>query len=569
MTERLSGLLAPRVFAVLLLAATAALCAWYLPYGMPTPDAGAALTHAAKILRGAVFYRDLDAYPFPAAPYLLAAAMHVFGESLAVARVFAALTYTAIVMAGYRLTLDLAGRGAAALCAVALLSLKFLAWPAFQDSLYPEVALAFAMASMIAFLHHDRTGQRRALAVAGALAALALLSKQNLGLYLAAAMPALLLLRAALRTDRPAVRAAAGDLAGFALPFSLPIGAALLFFWWHGVLGAMLYSGFIRPFRGYMPTSGLPFSVVLEWWRLGELQGMPGFAYSIGPLFEMLGMKKLPMPSWYPQYWLLEEAAVRLIYTAIPVIFAAAAFDVLRERSWRAVAGPFAGLAVLTLAVLASAFPRADYYHIASVYPVILVLGFVTGARLLARLRSRRLRASATALAAGLTVGVFAGTLALAAVYFHGMTYVAGNERGHMRIYPENAWADDILHYIDANLAEDDVLFVYGHEAYYYFFSGRFAPWSFVQLYPGMTGDDDAAALTASLEKKRPALVVKGLIAGWAGLPDVASYAGHLGTFVQSNYRPTAAPFADGVGPDATPPPGWLLEVLEPSAPTR
>jgi hypothetical protein len=78
-----------------------------------------------------------------------------------------------------------------------------------------------------------------------------------------------------------------------------------------------------------------------------------------------------------------------------------------------------------------------------------------------------------------------------------------------------------------------------------------------------MTGDDDAKALAQSLAAAPPALIVKGLIAGWPGLPNVDSYAGELKTFIDAHYQPTTQPFSDGLGPDASAPPAWLLQVLE------
>jgi hypothetical protein len=280
----------------------------------------------------------------------------------------------------------------------------------------------------------------------------------------------------------------------------------------------------------------------------------------------MLSMGKLPLHSWHPVFWMAEELIVRTVYTAIPVVFAASAVAVVlnhRRPPGHPQATPIACLAILTLVVLASAFPRADYYHIIDVYPAILVLAFVTGSNLVERVRAPRLAAAAKIAAAGMTALVFTASLLMTAWFFRGMTFETGNERGRMRIDPENAWVDDVVRYLDANLRDDDSLFVYGHEAYYYFFSGHYASWPFVQLYPGMTGDDDAKLLAATLAQAPPRLIVKGLIGGWPGLPSVESYAGQLEGFVDTHYQATAKPFSDGLGPDATAPPGWLFEVME------
>lgn len=562
----LQRLLDPRVVAPLLLCASVLICLWYLPYGLPSPDAGAGLVHAARIAEGAVFYRDLDAYPFPAASYLLAAVMRLFGENLMVARTAAAVVFTAIVLAGYRITLALGSRGSATLCGLAVLSLRFLAWPAFQDFLYAELALAFALWAVVAWLRFQRSGERLVLAVAGLLLGMTLLSKQNLGIYLAAVVGLLLLARG--RRSGRDFQATARDVATLGIAFAAPLVMAAVHFWQHGVLGRMLYSGLLRPFSGYLPTSGVPFSVPLQWWNFGELQGSAGFPYSVGPLFEMLGMKKLPLLSWYPVFWTVEEALVRLLYTAIPLVFVAAGLEALRHRRQPAGNTDESGdsilpLALMALAVLASAFPRADYYHIVSVVPALLPLAFVAGSRLVSAWRPGPLQSAARLAAAGATVSVFVATLVLAGWYFRGLTFEAGNERGRVYVYPENAWVEDVVAYLDANLEDDDGLFVYGHEAYYYFWSDRYASWPFVQLYPGMTGEDGGRQLVSRLEAAPPAIVVKGLIGGWPGLPDVRSYAGELSAYIDANYSSTGRPFSDGVGPDATAPPAWLFEVLE------
>ena len=99
-----------RRFSVGLGLAAAALAAWYIPYGLPTPDAGGFLTQGARIADGAVFYRDLDAYPFPAAPYLLAIVFKLFGKGVLVARVLSGVVFVVITLVSYAITLRLAAR---------------------------------------------------------------------------------------------------------------------------------------------------------------------------------------------------------------------------------------------------------------------------------------------------------------------------------------------------------------------------------------------------------------------------------------------------------------------------
>ena len=80
--RRVEGLCRPAFFGPLLVALAAGLSVWLMDRGSPPNDEGALLTNAARILRGDVFYRDIDAYPFPAATYLLAGACVYIVESL-------------------------------------------------------------------------------------------------------------------------------------------------------------------------------------------------------------------------------------------------------------------------------------------------------------------------------------------------------------------------------------------------------------------------------------------------------------------------------------------------------
>ena len=106
----------------------------YADRGLPPNDEGALLTNAARVLRGAVYYRDLDAYPFPGATYLLALVMAIFGEQVNVARGLAMAVSLTAVLALYATAYRLLDRRRAAAFGVCLLSLKFVAWPGPADN---------------------------------------------------------------------------------------------------------------------------------------------------------------------------------------------------------------------------------------------------------------------------------------------------------------------------------------------------------------------------------------------------------------------------------------------------
>jgi hypothetical protein len=116
--------------AVALGLAGAALSWWFATRTQPMWDEGAILTAAAKLLRGGVFYRDIDAYWLPGSAYLAAFAMKLFGEHLSVARALAAVSYLVMVLGLYALALRVVGPHRAALFGLCLICLKIAAWPA-------------------------------------------------------------------------------------------------------------------------------------------------------------------------------------------------------------------------------------------------------------------------------------------------------------------------------------------------------------------------------------------------------------------------------------------------------
>jgi hypothetical protein len=180
----LDRLCRPALFAPSLATSGLLLSLWFMNGGLPPNDEGALLTNAAKILQGGVFYRDIDAYPFPAAPYVLALAMRGFGEHLSVARGLAALVFEIVLLALYAASLHLLSRPRAALFGLTLLVFKFLAWPAFTAYTYsdrPSPALRRRRRTAGASGARGRAGSRWRRRGGGRSP-----RKQNLGLPLAA-----------------------------------------------------------------------------------------------------------------------------------------------------------------------------------------------------------------------------------------------------------------------------------------------------------------------------------------------------------------------------------------------
>lgn len=567
--RRAEALSRPAVFAVLLSVSGLLVSVWFAKRGMPANDEGALLTAAAKILQGGVFYRDIDSYPFPGAAYLLALGMRLFGEHLSVARGLAAGIYCCAILSLYLASLSLLDRRRAALFGLSLLSFKFLAWPAFTAYMYSDLSFAFGCAAIALLLGRDHRGASWRLALAGACVGVSLASKQNLGIYLAAAAFALLafpewLLRAPPR--RPRERWSA--VLAFGLGLALPLIPMLAYFALQGLLWEMLRSGLVRPFTGYFPTSQIAFAEPLKWWELGRLQGMDGFAYFVGPYWSMLTRDQLPGAGWYPVYWTVGEIFTRALYTSIPVAFVAAVWGWLRAIRRGSVSARdrarFA-LAVLGFAVLLSAFPRADFFHVASVYPVVLLLLFALRQPAVGETRRSPASARGFRIEAGAVTLLLAVTGALCAVQHSRAIYRLELARADLYVSEPETWIESVVKFIQDEVASDETIFVYGNEAHYYFLADRFYSWPFSQLYPGQTGGDGGETLSELLDREPPKLVVGGLLS-WPGLPAIPSYTPVLAAYVREHYQVEERVFRRYPPRAGGAPPGWMVAVLRPRA---
>lgn len=568
----------PRVFAPLLLLAAAALAWWTADRGLPNPDEGAGLSAAVKLARGLVFYRHIDAYPFPGASYLLAGAMTLFGEHLSVARALAGLNWCLVVGGLYACALPLLDRQRAAWFALSLLSFKFLAFPNFTAYLYSDLALAAAVGA-IALLLRDRPtpgngrpagGHARLLGV-GLCIGVAALCKQNLGIYLGGAVAAVLLLPQLLGWECHvrAWPARLRALGAVVLGAALAVAPMVLYFAWEGLLGEMLYSGLLRPFRGYLPTSGVPFGVMLEWWDLGSLRESDAQPYLPLHYSEMVRYGQLPGGSeQQPAQWLVGELFSRGLYTSVVVAFVG--WGVAWIRALRAApddprAARLPAFGLVVLAVAASAFPRADFPHVVNVYPVVLLLLFALAQReVAARPWLRHLEVAA--------VCVLLLTTAALATRFHAdLTTRLELDRAAVWVNPRDAWIESLLRYIDAEVEPGAPLFVYGHEAHFYFLAGRYFPWPFLQLYPGMAGGDGGRRLGEVLAHVRPRIVVKG-VTSWPGTPSLPDYAPALKSAIHTFYALDDRLFDRFPPPGGERPPTWVVSIrrrrdLPPAAP--
>jgi hypothetical protein len=490
--------------------------------------------------------------------------MRIFGEHLAVARWMAAGCYCAIVASLYTAALQLMDRRWAALFGLSLLSFKFLAWPAFSAYTYWDVSFLGASVAIAALVGHGFRGPSPRLLLAGAGIGLAFACKQSIGIYLGAACTATLLFPGIVTGIRgDTLRRRLGEVATLLLGIAATLAPFLGYFAIQGLLGRMLYSGLIRPLTRYLPTSAIPFSPTLAWWRFGDLQGDAAGPYFSDLYWHMLQQQQLPGPDAYPFYWFAGELFSRLVYTSIPIVFAWVLARRIRtgRRGDDAAANPFL-LGALALAVVASAFPRADAIHVFSVYPVVALLFF----SLLGR-GSNPPRAAGRLWAAGGGVALLlAICLVLNARYQAQLTHRVRLPRAEVWVDPAEAWIEPLVETVSQSVPRGERIFVYGHEAHLYFLTGRFYPWPYSQLYPGQEGGDGGLMLSILLKRVPPRLVLRGIL-NWPGTPPLPEYAPDLFNYIWANFEIDRNFFVEHPVPAGEAPPAWVISVMRPRPP--
>lgn len=540
----------PAVFAPLIVVLSLVSASTLIEHRPPAADEGAVLTQAVKVLRGGVFYRDIDAYPLPGAIYPAALAMRLFGEHLSVGRWLGSVVSCGILLGVYAIALPLLGRRRSAVLVFGVLSFKFFAWPSLTAYVYWDVAFALACFAIALYLRWESHARLATLAAAGACAGASLAAKQSVGLYLLGTLT-LLVLCGTQRTG--SVRTRVRSALALGLGALAPLLPMLAHFAAHGVLGAMFYGAFIRPFVGYLPLSGISFWVPLRWWEFGSLRSASAFPYFPDTYWRMLHYERLPGEALQLAAWLLGEFLVRCVYTSIPL--AAVGLGLLAWRT-RGVRQPndarLVRFGVLAFAVVLSAFPRADYTHVISIYPLVLILLYALWTRLLERWPTpgpARWSAPAELFAATLAVLVGAGVIWVNTQH---LTYHVSLERGEFYVEPREAWIEPLVRYVRKRVPAGAPMLVVGQEAHYYFLSDRYYDdWPFVQLYPGQVGGEGGRELVRRLTADPPSLVVRGVVR-FPGIPKLEDYAPELVRYLVREFAVDPAAFRrarDGVEP--------------------
>lgn len=351
---------------------------------------------------------------------------------------------------------------------------------------------------------------------------------------------------------------------------ALPVGMMGVYLASHGLLGQMIYSGLLRPFVGYLSTSGVSVLPPLQWWELGSMRWPGDSPYLILMYGHLLGEGILPGASLQRGYALAGEIFARLLYTGLPLAFFVCALRWPKLRpssdalpSWGHRRSRFFGSAAVCLAIAASAFPRADISHILVIYPAVLLtlFGLLDSQALAVSGSVPEGRRPRTLIWLAAVVFSFVATTgALAIQHDSILSQRLTLDRVGLWVRPEDMWIQSLVEKVQKRVPEGEPLFIYGHEAHFYFMTDRYFPWPFTQLYPGMAGGDDGRVLSRVLVEERPRFVIQGVTL-WPGMPTLPDYTEELLTTIERDYVSATEGMFRTRPPDGPIPPDNVIQL--------
>jgi hypothetical protein len=157
--------------------------AWSARYWVDLTDEGYFLYLASRVYQGDLPYRDFDTYYTPGVFYLYAAAFKLFGVSIVPVRVLMCGVRVICALLLYGLTRRVAPWPFAILPFLALAAVDPM--PVFPEPHPAWMAMAATLLTLETILRHDTSGRRRWIVLAGVVAGVAFLFKQNVGAFAA------------------------------------------------------------------------------------------------------------------------------------------------------------------------------------------------------------------------------------------------------------------------------------------------------------------------------------------------------------------------------------------------
>ena len=431
--------------------------------GIDLGDEGWLAYGAVRVLDGEMPSRDFFVTQPPLAFYSLAGMFHAFGASIATVRGLGLAFYVLIPLLLYGIARQLMSRPAALLAAApaAVLGISFFQFS--PRAVWHGIVLSLA-STLLVLLGLSSRGRRRAAfsALAGAAAALAVVSRHDVGAYTCAATLATALLFDP-RGARP--RFVVPWVAGL-LGVSLPLA---LVWWLTGAAGPMFDQLVVFLATRYPRTSALPFPRPTEWIPLPSGGLFPGLFF-FGP----------------------------------PLVIGTAAL-VWARRARRGVslqAGRVAFVIALAALFYLQVLVRSDPWHLVmTLSPCFVLCGW-----LFDRLpRALPVRMVALALAAVALLGV----QRLTRPPVEGLLATLDVPAGGVRLPPQDArFVRAAIEKTQAYAPPDRSIFVVPYQPMMYVLAERRNPTRWNYLWPGDQTEEDFRGIFEDLERDPPAVVL-------------------------------------------------------------
>src|SRR6185503_3139618 len=371
--------------------------------GLDLSVIGYSVAPAERVLAGEVPYRDFVFNYTPGVLFVNALLMKTFGVTLMVTRLgllaFKLVTLMALFYIARRLT-----SGWAALIPVALP----LCWLGHRQifNVYPDQYLIlFALLGLVSMLNFTRSANVWWAALSGMAIGIALIFKQNVGLYLFAVGAFAMALNYVMSSDDAVFRnrrrrELITGLLAFLIGFGTITGSLVVYLAYNNALGAMI-NHFLHHALEYSEARsvGLPPLSSIAIASLGLIIGLAGGLIILWkapgsfPLYLACMLVLVSLGLLFPgRAYRLKESAIASVAYFPPVFFAAAfglAFWQLRKRianpierqKWWARNGNISIVGLFAMAEYLEVFPRADHYHIVRVLPPVMLFLYLVVAR--------------------------------------------------------------------------------------------------------------------------------------------------------------------------------------------
>lgn len=505
---------------------------------------GFSVAPAERVMQGEVPYRDFLYNYTPGILWLNALLMKLFGATITTINLglfaFKLATLAALFYVARRLTTRWV-----ALIPVAL-TLGWIGYKYIFGVFPTQYSMLFILLGLISMLKYDESDKLIWLILSGALVAVVLIFKYNVGILLLASGSAVAAARELMVLREPAFKekliAATRRVAAFWAGFAVIAGAMALYMLANDALGPMVdhFTHFVGEY-GDQRAIGLPPVRLLTPSLVGIAVAIAGGLLVIRRAPRLFTMYAIVILVLYAsalivpgRAYVLKDSATALAAYLPPALFFGAAIMMLwqlrksitgeieRQEWWRQ-NGALLIVALFALGAYLEVYPRADYYHLVRVLPPVFLLLVLLIKRIFPTLETKFLRRlPAPARAASVALAVPLALLLLVGLHNTWRPQFDSRfrfidrrplaiERAQGVLVPakQAEFIEAMVGVLEANSSPDDYIFSFAQRGTgFYFLAGRKNPTRFVWWRSVGLKREEREAVLAMISEKRPKLII-------------------------------------------------------------